>query len=123
MGTSSRRGPSSRLEVGLIHKAIDPPRLHPNTDHLPEMSAHSHSAENSGHSHSNELLEANRGHFDSVAEGHGGYDSHPIVVDVTQQVAQVFHTRYTLNPESTVIMDYACGTGTPSFLQSISYLV
>jgi hypothetical protein len=87
------------------------------------MSARSYPVENPGHGHSNELLEANRRHFDSVAEGHGGYDSHPIVVSVTQQVAEVLHTRYTLNPESTVIMDYACGTGTPSFLRNVSCLV
>jgi len=81
------------------------------------MSGHSHPAENPGHGHSNELLDANREHFDRVAEEHGGYDSHLIVVAVTQQIAEVLHTRYALNPESTVIMDYACGTGTPPFLQ------
>ena len=67
-----------------------------------------------GNGHANELLEANRGHFDSVAKEHDGYDSHPVVISVTQQVAAVLHSHYPFNAESTVIMDYACGTGTLS---------
>ena len=67
------------------------------------MSGHSHSMESPSHVHPNDhgnsrggehgraikLLEANRAHWDSVAEEHGGYDGHPIVIAVTKQVAEV----------------------------------
>jgi glutamate/tyrosine decarboxylase-like PLP-dependent enzyme len=98
----------------------------------PEMSGHSHSEEcpsqghphSHGHSHGHghdagELSEANRKYLDSIAED-GGYDLQ--VISVTNQVAEVLHTRYALNSESTVIMGYACETGSSSLLQGILIL-
>jgi 2-polyprenyl-3-methyl-5-hydroxy-6-metoxy-1,4-benzoquinol methylase len=58
------------------------------------------------------VLQANRSHFDRMAHhGEGGYDENPFVQDVASQIADVIRKEYTFNEDSTVMLDFACGTG------------
>lgn len=59
---------------------------------------------------SKQLIQANKDHFDRVAHT-GGYDESPFVEQVSRQIAHAITQEYQFDEGSTVMLDYACGTG------------
>jgi len=57
-----------------------------------------------------EIERVNREHFDKVAAD-GTYDNHPFVEQVSRQIAQTIRDVYPFDEQSTLLLDYACGTG------------
>jgi 2-polyprenyl-3-methyl-5-hydroxy-6-metoxy-1,4-benzoquinol methylase len=57
-----------------------------------------------------EIEHANREHFDKVAVD-GGYDNNPFVERVSRQIADTIKQSFHFDEESTILLDYACGTG------------
>jgi len=55
--------------------------------------------------------EANRLHFDREANK---YDDKPLAIEVARQQVEFILKAYPFNEDSTVVMDYACGTGEDS---------
>ena len=53
--------------------------------------------------------EANKEHFDKVAHK---VDENPVVQELVARVTKVVKENFVFDPESTVLLDYACGTGT-----------
>ena len=68
----------------------------------PDAKAHElhHSAEN--------YEEANKEHFDKVAHK---VDENPVIQELVARVTKVVKENFVFDPESTVLLDYACGTG------------
>ncbi|KIM29132.1 hypothetical protein M408DRAFT_329134, partial [Serendipita vermifera MAFF 305830] len=62
------------------------------------------------HAQAAQIIQANQEHFNKVAVD-GGYDSNPFVEQVTRQIAEVIRESFPFDEESTVLLDYACGTG------------
>jgi ubiquinone/menaquinone biosynthesis C-methylase UbiE len=89
------------------------------TTHTP-MTTHTHHPHGMHHTHtspSDANTEANRIHFD--AEAHK-YDDQPFAVEIAQRQAKVIIGAHTFDENSTVVMDYACGTGDMPFSLSTS---
>ena len=57
-----------------------------------------------------QILQANQDHFNKIAID-GAYDNNPFVEQVTRQIANVMRESFEFDEESTVLLDYACGTG------------
>ncbi|KAG8808572.1 hypothetical protein FRC17_003887, partial [Serendipita sp. 399] len=54
------------------------------------------------------IEEANVAHFDKFAQN---YDDNPFVDQVAKQVVDLIRNKVALSEESTIMLDYACGTG------------
>lgn len=57
-----------------------------------------------------QIIQANQDHFNKLAVD-GGYDDNPFVEQVSRQIAQAIRQEFTFEEESTLLLDYACGTG------------
>lgn len=58
-----------------------------------------------------DILQANKDYFDRIANT-GGYDSSPFVEQVSRQIVNAIKDEYDFDEDRTVMLDYACGTGT-----------
>ncbi|KAG8811047.1 hypothetical protein FRC17_002651, partial [Serendipita sp. 399] len=54
------------------------------------------------------IEEANVAHFDKFAQN---YDDNPFVNQIAKQVVDLIRNKVALSEESTIMLDYACGTG------------
>jgi SAM-dependent methyltransferase len=73
------------------------------------MSSHHHHHDHAGHNaHHSTFAEANKHHFDSSAQS---YDDQPQVVEITRQLSRAMLEAYPFDESTTLVMDYACGTG------------
>jgi hypothetical protein len=57
-----------------------------------------------------EIEQANQEHFNKLAVD-GGYDNHPFVEQISSQIADKIKQAFPFDEESTILLDYACGTG------------
>jgi ubiquinone/menaquinone biosynthesis C-methylase UbiE len=66
--------------------------------------------------------EANRQHFNETAHS---YDAIPLVTEITAKSANAMRAMFDFDEESTVAMDFACGTGkciAAYFMSALRYL-
>jgi len=81
-----------------------PTHSHPHHD----CSGHTHHSHDSGNHNRDFNAENNRRHFDDEA---ATYDEKPGAVNLARTQCEILLQMYPFNKDSTMVMDYACGTG------------
>jgi hypothetical protein len=57
-----------------------------------------------------QIEQINREHFNNLSVD-GAYDNRPFVGQVSRQIVDAIKESFTFDEDSTVLLDYACGTG------------
>ncbi|KAI5117255.1 hypothetical protein M0805_006418 [Coniferiporia weirii] len=83
----------------------------PRSTHV-HILGHEHHEHHHGHGHHHgdhdAIAESNRTHFDKTAHT---YDQIPLALELCKKIGNAFLEEYPFDESSTVVMDFACGTG------------
>jgi hypothetical protein len=96
----------------LIRSMPESPSNCPHHHLVPHPMSNEYSNQIAGHrdhSDHDDFAEANRTHFDKLATV---YDDLPHVTEFAHKIAQAMRSVYQFIDDQTVVMDFACGTGT-----------